>query len=99
VKVYFSQQGSSCSGIPPQGTDSIGQPVKLRRQLGGRDSPVVKNLLYHLGASSSGITPRGASGCSKPVDWEPEVLAFHHGELRVPANPWTRVTYNMMPSK
>jgi hypothetical protein len=49
-------------------------PGNLRRQLGGRGSPVVRNLpklfieVTCLGASSSGIQPQGASGSSKPVD-------------------------------
>jgi hypothetical protein len=29
------------------------------------------------------------------MDWEPVVLAYHHRELAVPANIWTKVTYNM----
>jgi hypothetical protein len=43
---------------------------------------VVFYMRITLGASGS------ASGSSIPVDWEPVVLAFHHGELVFPENLW-----------
>jgi hypothetical protein len=70
-------------------------PGKLRRHLGGRESPVVSNLpllfteVTSLGASSSGTPPQGAGSSSKSVDWEPAVLAHYHRELAVLANLWT----------
>jgi hypothetical protein len=60
-----------------------------------RNLPLVFIEVTFLGASSSGIPPQGASGSSIPVDWEPVILAHHHRELAVSANPWMRVTYNM----
>jgi hypothetical protein len=83
------------------GADSISQPGEAEKTSGGRDSPVVRNLpllfieVTSLAASSSGILPKLASSPNKPVDWEPVVLAYHHRELVVPANLWTKVTYYM----
>jgi hypothetical protein len=48
-----------------------------------------------LEASGSGIPPWGAGVSSKSVDSEPVILAYHHRELVVPADPWIKVTYNM----
>jgi hypothetical protein len=68
---------------------------------GGRDLLVVRNLptlsieVTSLEASSSNIPPQGAGGSSKPVDWEPIVLAYHNRELLVPTNMRMRVTFCM----
>jgi hypothetical protein len=48
LKADFSQQGASSSGIPSRGAKSISQPEVAKKITGGRDSPVVRNLLYHL---------------------------------------------------
>jgi hypothetical protein len=83
------------------GLGASSQPKEAEKTIGGRDSPVVRNLLLlfievtSLGASSSGIPPQGASCSSKPVNWKPLVLAYHHRELVVPANLWMKVTYNL----
>jgi hypothetical protein len=50
---------------------------------------------HPLGASSSDIPPQGAGGSSKPVDWEPTVLAYHNRELVVQANLRMTVTLCM----
>jgi hypothetical protein len=90
LKADFSQQGASSSSIQPQGADSSANPGELRRQPGGRDSPVVRNLslpfieVTSLAASGSDIPPQGDSGSSITVDWEPVVLAYHYGELVFP---------------
>jgi hypothetical protein len=56
-------QGTSSSGIPSQGADSISQPTVAENAIGGRDLPVVSNLPFpfievtSLGASGFGIPP------------------------------------------
>jgi hypothetical protein len=102
LNVNHSQQGASSSGILPWEADSISQPREGEETIGGRGSPVVRNppTLYEvtsLGASSSDISPQRAGESSKPVDWEPIVLAFPNRELVVPANLRTRVTFCMQP--
>jgi hypothetical protein len=100
-KADFSQQGASSSGFPPWEADSISQSGVAEKTTRCRESPVVRNLPLpftedtSLGASGSGIPPQGDSSSSIPVDWEPVVLVQHHREMAVPANPWTRVIYNM----
>jgi hypothetical protein len=41
------------------------------------------------------MPPWGAGVSSKSVDWEPVILAYHHRELVVPADPRMKVIYNM----
>jgi hypothetical protein len=60
-----------------------------------RNLPSLSLEVTSLGASNSGIPPWGAGCSSKPVDWEPIVLAYHNRELVVPANLWTKVTFYM----
>jgi hypothetical protein len=104
MKVDYSQQGASSSGVPPRGAVSVSQPGEAEKTTGGTDSPVVRNLpslsieVTSLGARSSGRPPQGASDSSKPVNWESVVLASNHREVAVLTNLWTEVTYNMKPS-
>jgi hypothetical protein len=84
--------------LSTSGADSLSVATSraAKKITGGRDSPLVRNLPYHLWRSRIWgqwfwHTTTGAGVSSKPVDWEPVIRAYHHRELVVPADPWIKV--------
>jgi hypothetical protein len=90
---------ATSSSIPPQQSDNIsqlGEVQKISRGMGllvMRNLPTLSTEVNPMRVSSD-IPPQGAGGSSKPVGWEPVVLAYNW-KLVVPANLRMKVTFCM----